>query len=179
MWSEKWNMIFEALNDKILLCNQLNKYTDITYRMVNDWDSRGMFDAERQTTRGWRKFSIVDVIKLSIIKKLKDEGFPLYKLKGILSWLEYNPAIEFSIKQLIEDTNCYLYTNLEDEYGIYSDEELLDFLKLKKETERISIIFPINHLIKNILTSIKSTSLEVKIVSGQYMFKIDEKWIIP
>ncbi|MDI6780640.1 MAG: MerR family transcriptional regulator [bacterium] len=179
MWSEGWNRIFEALNDKILLCNQLTKHTDITYRMINDWDSRGMFDAERQTMRGWRKFSMIDVIKLSIIKRLKDEGFPLYKLKGILNWLECNPAIEFGIKQLIENTNCYLYTDLEDEYGIYSDEELLDFLKLKKEKERISIIVPINHLIKNILISIKSTSLEVKIVSEQYMFKVNGEWIVP
>jgi DNA-binding transcriptional MerR regulator len=179
MWSDKWNRIFEALNDKILLCNQLAKHADITYRMVNDWDSRGMFDAERKTIHGWRKFSIVDVIKLSIIKKLKDEGFPLYKLKGVLGWLEYSPAIEFSIKQLIEDTNCYLYTDLEDEYGIYSNEELLNFLKLKKEKERIAIIVPINLLIKNILISIKSTSLEVKIVSDQYMFKVNEEWIVP
>ncbi|MEK7813761.1 MAG: MerR family transcriptional regulator [Candidatus Desantisbacteria bacterium] len=179
MWSEEWNRIFEALNDKTLLCNQLTKQTDITYRMINDWDSRGMFDAERQTMRGWRKFSMIDVIKLSIIKKLKDEGFPLYKLKGILNWLEYNPAIEFSIKQLIEGTNCYLYTDIEDEYGIYSDEELLDFLKVKKEKERIGIIVPINHLIKNILLSIKSTSLEIKIVSEQYMFKVNGEWIVP
>ncbi|MFH1859666.1 MAG: MerR family transcriptional regulator [bacterium] len=179
MWSEKWNKIFEALNDRVILCNQLTKHTDITYRMVNDWDSRGMFDAERQTTRGWRRFSMADVIKLSIMKKLKDTGFPLYKLKGILNWLENNPAIEFSIKQLTENINCYLYTDFEDEYGLYSDEELLNFLKVKKEKERISIIFPVNHLIKNILVSIKSTSLEVKIINGQYMFKVNKEWIIP
>lgn len=179
MWSEKWNRIFEVLNNRIIGCSQLTKYTNITYRMVNDWDLRGMFDAERQTTRGWRKFSVADVLKLSIIKRLKDAGFPLYKLKGILNWLEYNPAIEFSIKQLTEDTNCSLYTDFENEYGIYSDEELLDFLRLKKEKERISIIFPVNNLIKNILVSIKSSSLEVKIISGQYMFKVNGEWIIP
>ncbi|MBI4778573.1 MerR family transcriptional regulator [Candidatus Desantisbacteria bacterium] len=179
MWSEKWNRIFEALNDKIIPCSQLTKHTDITYRMVNDWDLRGMFDAERQTMRGWRKFSIVDVIKLSIIKKLKGAGFPLYKLKDILNWLGCNPAIEFSIKQLTENINCSLYTDFEDEYGIYSDEELLNFLKVRKEKELLSIIFPVNHLIKNILISIKSTSLEVKIVSEQYMFKVNGKWITP
>ncbi len=179
MWSEKWNRIFEAINTKVLACNQLTKYTDITYRMVNDWDLRGMFDAERQTTRGWRKFSTADVMKLSIIKRLKDTGLPLHKLKGILNWLEYNPAIEFSVKQLTEDIDCYLYTDFEDEYGIYSNEELLDFLRLKKEKERIAIIFPVNHLIKNILTSIKSTAIEVKIIFGQYSFKVNGEWIIP
>jgi len=56
---------------------------------------------------------------------------------------------------------------------------LLDFLRLKKEKERIAIIFPVNHLIKNILTSIKSIALEVKIISGQYMFKVNGEWIIP
>jgi DNA-binding transcriptional MerR regulator len=179
MWSNEWDKVFKALNQKVISVKELTKYTDISYRMVNDWDARGIFDAERKTSRGWRKFSIVDIIRLSIIKKLKDFGLPLYRLKGILKWLEYNPAVEFSIYQVTNNINSYLYTNLEDECGIYSDEELLKFIKISKEQEHLSIILPINKIIKNVLLSIKTLSLEVKIISDKYWFKVDNEWISP
>lgn len=58
--------------------------TDISYKKVNDWDTKNLISCSRETgTSGWRRFSMIDTIKLSIISDLKKFGFATETIKAI------------------------------------------------------------------------------------------------
>lgn len=59
---------------------------NLSYRKINDWDSKGLITSFRKTSEtGWRKFSIVELVKLLIILDLRKFGFSTDKITTILS----------------------------------------------------------------------------------------------
>lgn len=58
---------------------------DLTYRKINDWDSKNLISGNRENKQsGWRRFSFVDIVKFRIIMDLRTFGFPIDKIKVIL-----------------------------------------------------------------------------------------------
>lgn len=59
---------------------------DITYRKLNDWDSKNLISGSRENeASGWRKFSIVDIVKMQIISDLKSIGLTADKISDIMA----------------------------------------------------------------------------------------------
>ena len=56
------------------------KETDLTYRVVNHWDSEGLIDSTRAEEKGWRRFSLLDVVWLHVLMELRLFGLSLEKL---------------------------------------------------------------------------------------------------
>ena len=58
------------------------KDTDSTYRVINHWSKLDLFDDARQgESKGWRKFSLVDMVWLKVLMELRKFGFALEKIK--------------------------------------------------------------------------------------------------
>lgn len=58
------------------------KDTDSTYRVINHWSSLGLLDDTRLSdNKGWRKFSLVDLVWLKVLMQLRQFGVPLEKIK--------------------------------------------------------------------------------------------------
>ncbi len=58
---------------------------NLTYGKVNVWDSKGLLSSSREKSEtGWRKFSIIDSVKLNIISDLRKAGFPRKQLKTVM-----------------------------------------------------------------------------------------------
>ncbi len=58
---------------------------NLTYGKVNVWDSKGLLSSSREKSEtGWRKFSIIDSVKLNIISDLRKAGFPRKRLKTVM-----------------------------------------------------------------------------------------------
>lgn len=73
---------------------------DITYRKINDWDNKNIISGSRQKeASGWRKFSVVDVVKLCIISDLREIGIDTNKIKNIIGKCSDDsmPLLEHSI----------------------------------------------------------------------------------
>lgn len=50
-------------------------FPNISYRMINDWDTKGLLANHRENTeKGWRRFSLQDIIRLKVIQDLKSYG---------------------------------------------------------------------------------------------------------
>lgn len=50
-------------------------FSNISYRMINDWDTKGLLANHRENTeKGWRRFSLQDVVRLKVIQDLKSYG---------------------------------------------------------------------------------------------------------
>lgn len=58
------------------------KDTDKSFRIINFWESIGLLDNNREGgNEKWRKFSMIDVLYIHILSKLREFGFSLPKLK--------------------------------------------------------------------------------------------------
>lgn len=58
------------------------KDTDSSYRVINHWFTQGLLgDDVRESDKGWRKFSVVDLVWLTIIRELREYGLSLEKIK--------------------------------------------------------------------------------------------------
>lgn len=63
---------------------------NITYRKINDWDSKNVISGSRDNVKaGWRKFSFVDIIRFYIIKDLRKFGLDIEKVKNIFGNISY------------------------------------------------------------------------------------------
>jgi len=57
----------------------------LTHAKINFWESKGIIVSSRDKKgTGWKKFSISDIIALSIVSDLRKTGFPIEKLKQIM-----------------------------------------------------------------------------------------------
>lgn len=75
-----------VLNNPIFTFKDVQTIIDITYRKINDWDEKNLISGVRENKdSGWRKFSIVDLIKLHIITDLKNFGLAAENISSILA----------------------------------------------------------------------------------------------
>ncbi|MBU1086467.1 MAG: MerR family transcriptional regulator [Candidatus Omnitrophica bacterium] len=71
---------------------------ELTYRKINDWDRKDLITGARVNKRaGWRKFSIIDLVKLLIICDLRRFGLHIENIKSILSKIS-NAFVEDDIQ---------------------------------------------------------------------------------
>lgn len=88
---------------------------NITYRKINDWDSKNMISGSRNNAKaGWRKFSLVDIIRFYIISDLRKIGLDIEKIKNILG------NISNASFNLVKNGKSHNETFLQLEYFILS-----------------------------------------------------------
>jgi hypothetical protein len=96
------------------------KDTGIPYRMINHWESKrlmpeGVNAKSGREESGWRMFSLVEMVWLKIIARLRNFGFSLKQIKNvkehIIHWnkLGYYPSLEHAVAQaLFSSKDMYL-----------------------------------------------------------------------
>ena len=47
---------------------------EITYRIINHWDSKGLIECHRDKEKGWRLFNLQELTWLSVLKELRNYG---------------------------------------------------------------------------------------------------------
>lgn len=85
--------------------------TDETYRVINSWSDSGLLLDEEKRNNGWRKFSLLDLLWLQIIKELRTLGLGLDKIKNLKDYLFTNGSsiyFEFFIAQTISKQDIIL-----------------------------------------------------------------------
>lgn len=58
---------------------------EITSRKLNDWDAKGLLVKHRESSNGWRLFSLADVVRLRIIQDLKTYGMSNIQIQKALN----------------------------------------------------------------------------------------------
>lgn len=84
--------------------------TDASYRVVNHWSNVGLFEDDRLDKKGWRKFSAVDIVWVTILSKLREFGLSLDKLKNSYKTLmkDEEKLLEFCIFLVLMRRAMYL-----------------------------------------------------------------------
>ncbi|MDA0193560.1 MAG: MerR family transcriptional regulator [Bacteroidetes bacterium] len=101
-------------NDRIFR----EKLSDLSYRILNHWEKNQLIDSERgEDGKGWRTYSLADMIWIQTIGELRKFGLPLDVIGTVKMQLQGTPKdkpsrfplIEFYTAQfLIEKEPCYL-----------------------------------------------------------------------
>lgn len=146
----------------------------ITYRILNHWEKLGLIDAERDSEKGWRKSSIIDMVWLEIIAALRNFGCSLNLIRKVKKNLEL-PEWEHNLTQFpvlevyislafVRRIPVYLlvFNNGEAEPVIHTEFlATMDFLKLDDHI-RISINDILQRMISiQDLSPIYKTSVEL------------------
>lgn len=110
--SEESVSISKLLNDKLFK----PKSGDFSYRIINHWESNDLLSSERNNGKGWRKYSVMDLVWLYIIQDMRTFGISLDLIKKVKrSLIKTNtdgsgifPLLEYYSSISLINTACYL-----------------------------------------------------------------------
>ncbi|MFS8159841.1 MAG: MerR family transcriptional regulator [Candidatus Roizmanbacteria bacterium] len=64
--------------------------TDQTYRVIGSWVEYGLLDDSQDGSK-WKKFSLLDLLWIKIIDRLRDFGYPIRSIEKVMRSLFYAP----------------------------------------------------------------------------------------
>ena len=84
----------KTLNKPIFTIKKSQTFINsITYRKINDWDSKNLISGSRDNAKaGWRKFSLVDIVRFYIINDLRNIGLDIEAIRNILRYISNSTA---------------------------------------------------------------------------------------
>lgn len=70
---------------------------EFTYRVINHWEKNKLIESNRENNRGWRRYSVMDLVWLYIIKELRNFGVSHDLIQNVKKSLSENrqPDCEF------------------------------------------------------------------------------------
>jgi len=161
------------------------KNTDASYRAVNHWSNLGLLDDSRpEEAKGWRKFSVVDLVWLKALAEFRKFGVALDKIKvGYEALKEFDRLLEFGVFSAIMRNAIYLVI-FSDGYIELANREALsagESLGLLQDSSYLVIsinnclrdIFPDNDLRPH-LNNFQLSDKEISVLSALRIGKHDE-----
>lgn len=154
--------------------------TEENYRTINYWDEQGLLIGRREKVDSWRKFSILDLVWIRILKRLKKygiEGDKILQLKKSLLSLKDTKgrytdfAFWIFLANRRDDVFLVVLPDGRGSIAIKSDIELNQAVRPFKESF-ITIDFP--HIVRDLLRPRTNEKRENKTELNR---KLDEKEI--
>ncbi len=105
---------------------QVCSIVGITYRQLDYWDRSGLLGPSMQTASGsgtQRLYNFQDIVTLRVIKRLKDAGTSLHKIRAAFAHLEKEVGPGW------RDEDITLLSDGSSIYAATSPEEVIDLLK--------------------------------------------------
>lgn len=152
-----------------------------TYRVINHWEKSGLVESNREQGKGWRRYSICDLLWLNIINELRKFGVSIESLQKIKTALSQHsdkvdsifPILEFYAASYILNKKP-VYLLIFNDYGIEirTNEEIEitdEFLKVPNHIkislhDIIQSLVPQYELLPTFESKIRLTSKELEII---------------
>ena len=100
------------------------KIVDISYRQLDHWDTENVVRPSVSQADGSgsrRRYSYEDLLELRVVKRLRDAGVPLQKIRSIFDYIRRDLAEEVAAARLVIDGANVVF--------VRSDAELIDLLQ--------------------------------------------------
>ncbi len=131
----------------------------IPYRVINHWDEIGLLaNSFRENERGWRKFTLVEMAWITLIKHLRSFGFPLEKVRKVKSSImkstgkSYGRFELYLVAALFTTTDPYVGVLPDGTAALTSPMEM-ELFRSVQEPDDILII-PLRRILKEIGVSV-------------------------
>ena len=141
------DIIFLPVAGAGLLAESLN----LSYRQVQNWDCLGALPCSRCTARGWRRFSIADILMLNISLELRALGLSLAIISKINKSIIANDLLEDAFMQAVNlKKDVCLWTGLDGEAMILQPENDMNIIWAAGKDERARIFLPIARWVREL-----------------------------
>ena len=160
----------EHLFSSVVASKEVKEITGLSYKQIKEWNKKSILPCRERDSDGarqWRRFSGSDVLKLCILKELRDAGIPPLDLYELVLWLKDNEKdiLEEITKEITQGAKIYLSTNLKDEFYLVPDSQKINhalFLayNTRDADAKICMRVNINQIVSDILKIINKESLE-------------------
>jgi DNA-binding transcriptional MerR regulator len=179
-----WSVLIDRFTERNLKSRDLQKILGLTYRQLSDWEKNRdvmKFIMERPDTKkakGWRRFSLFDLIPLSILVELKKQGIPVSRIKELVKKMILPELLNYELlPNIVYGLDAYFMTNFESLIAYeYIEPTKKQFELNKKELaeSKIMIVIPINPIIDNIFNKLDNQNMIIhKDKNNRYNFIIN------
>lgn len=148
--------------------SDVKKAAGLSYRQLNNWNSKGALPGERVGEEGWHKFSPRDIFALMVCSEIRNQfHVPLESIKWIQSCMKQEGANHFAAAIEIISTygfTVWLLTDCKTTFVMDSDLEFEDMFKLgyfRDNGPQGYIFLKINPIVNRLLSCLK-TPIELK-----------------
>ena len=130
----------------------------LSYRQLNDWDSKGILPSKRKGDSAWRRFTARETFILLVCKEIRETfGVPLESLTFIKKFMLQEGADHFgvSLSMMQRGLSVHLLTDLKETFILDTDLEFIDLFDLgffRSDEPSHYIFLNINPLINRMLS---------------------------
>lgn len=135
----------------------------LTYRQINDWDSRGALPHGRKSGRSWRRFSPKELFVLMVCAEIREKfGVPVARLRYVREVMERDGAnhlLAAAGMMVTHGMGVWLLTDLERTFIMDSELGFIDLMNMGGfgGNEEAGFVFvKVNPLVNRLLEKIPS-----------------------
>jgi DNA-binding transcriptional MerR regulator len=93
----------------------------LSRRQISEWDSKGILpnqEVDSDKKWHWRRFTGADIVKLCVLKELRDAGIQPIDLLQLVVWFKDNDKEIMGeiIEEIARGSDIFLSTNLKDKF---------------------------------------------------------------
>ena len=165
--------LIEKAQERFLTAKDLQNILGVSYRQINDWDTKGLINFDRGSDAAWRRFSVFDILSLALLRAVNEQGIPLKKLKKFFGLDAYENSLYKKIPQFIDGKNISVWTDFET-FAMFTDEEEIKIPSDLYQKERIVVGIALKPIIDKVVEKIKFEKFRVDVQKdGSYRIFIN------
>ena len=179
-----WGVLIEKANERMLTSKDVKRILGLSYRQLTDWEKRGMLKSifarpMSERTEGWRRFSVLDLLCLGLLKEAKRQGISITRLQKFMNRIfSIGGLLYGAIPYIVYGFDVFLYTNLDDWIDIASpvpgDKRFGPPIEDLRKSNLV-VIFPLNSIVEGLLQKLKLPAFQaIRRPEGGYSFVINE-----
>ena len=178
-----WGALMQKATDTMLTSKDVGRVLQLSYRQLTDWDKRGMLKSifERpmsERTEGWRRFSVLDLLCLGVLKEAKRQGISITRLQSFMNLIfPIGGLLYEAIPYIVYGFDVYLYSNLDDWIFMRPSDPTGKRFELATEDLKESalvVILPLNRIVEELLEKLDLPDFcAVRRPEGGYRFIIN------
>jgi len=162
--------ILENLFSSIVVAKEVKEVTGLSYKQIKEWDKKELLPYRERGSdeaRQWRRFNGTDILKLCILKELRNAGIPPADLYQLVGWLKDNEKglLKEIMEEITHGSEIFLSTNLKDKFFLIPSSEKINnalFLAYndKDADAKICMRININQIVNDILKTLNQKPLK-------------------
>jgi len=179
--SKKQKKAQELSAERDLRAKDVKDATGLSYRQLNDWESKGVVPDNRKDKTQWRKFTNREVFMLMVCKEIRDRfNIPIESFGFIRTFMLQKEAnhFEFAFEMMSMGLCVYLMTDLKD-FFIMDTDLYLEFLSkhgfFRSDEPQSYIFIKVNPLVNRMLSMKKLPNIKIDKKVYDLHFEFDQQ----
>lgn len=180
--SPGWMALLKKADERTLRSREVGRILGLSYRQLTDWEHRGKLKRIfarplRLKAEGWRGFSVVDLLCLSVLKRAKKRGISITRFSELMGELFSVSGFFYdAISRIAYGLDTFVCTNLKDFICVASPSDRKQWHRIVKDLKKseLTVILPLNGIVDDLFGKLQMDDFKaVKRPGGGYSFIIN------